>query len=242
MKSPTLIGIAVLLLIGGVPAAQGQSDTDSWEFMIAPYFWAANIDDDIEIGRLEAQASLDTGDIIDTLEIGGMVKIEARKGPWGVLVDSLYMKLSDETGRGPVKLDGEVTQFMLEVAGAYQFGEPGRSFDLIAGARYMSLDAEIDIDPGPDGSRDKDWVDPLVGGRFQADLSDAWFLSLRGDVGGFGAGSDLTWQALGVLGYRFNDTVSVGVGYRYMDVDYDKGSFKYDSQTYGPIAGISFRF
>ena len=41
-----------------------------------------------------------------------------------------------------------------------------------------------------------DWVDPVVGGRIRYNLVPGQDFILRGDVGGFGVGSQFTWNAL----------------------------------------------
>jgi opacity protein-like surface antigen len=63
-----------------------------------------------------------------------------------------------------------------------------------------------------------------------------------GDVGGFGIGSDLAWQAFGGITYEINDTWSLKAGYRAMGVDYENGSFKLDVISHGPVVGVGIRF
>jgi|SRR5215218_1595907 hypothetical protein len=52
-------------------------------------------------------------------------------------------------------------------------------------------------------------------------------LSLRGDGGGFGVGSDFCWQAIAAYGWdfaRYNNITFLGVlGYRALYVDYAQG-------------------
>ena len=57
-------------------------------------------------------------------------------------------------------------------------------------------------------------------------------------MGGFGVGSDLAWQLLGVLGYRLGDTWEVGAGYRYVDTDYDADGFTYDVAASGILVAV----
>ena len=67
-------------------------------------------------------------------------------------------------------------------------------------------------------------------------------MSLRGDIGGFGVGSQLTWDVTASVGYRMSDTATLLFGYRHLDVDYQDGRFKIDGQFSGPYLGLSFRF
>jgi opacity protein-like surface antigen len=72
-----------------------------------------------------------------------------------------------------------------------------------------------------------------------------WF---RGDVGGFSIGSsaDLTWTLTGMLEVKLSDTWVLIAGYRYVNVDWDKGSrprrIELDYEIHGPIIGVSIRF
>ena len=111
------------------------------------------------------------------------------------------------------------------------------------------MDVELDIStPGPSTVVDKrqDWVDPIVGGRVFLDLTDNLSLVLRGDIGGFGVGSDFTWNVAGLLLYDFDlfgKDASVVAGYRVLDQDFEDGSgankFAYDVTTHGPILGAA---
>ena len=75
-------------------------------------------------------------------------------------------------------------------------------------------------------------------------------LVVRGDVGGFGAGSQFSWNALAAYSWDFavrNGVTYSGVlGYRALYVDYEQGSsrnkYAYDVLTHGPILGISIGF
>lgn len=61
-----------------------------------------------------------------------------------------------------------------------------------------------------------------------------------GGIGGFGVGSQLTWQAFGGIGYRFNELISAAVGYRGLGMDYTKGYFELNTVTHGPVLGLEF--
>lgn len=105
--------------------------------------------------------------------------------------------------------------------------------------------------PLPDASGDKDWFDPLIGARAFFDFSEHWNLSLQGDVGGFGIGSDFTWGAMGTIGYRFRlfseeNNARAAAGYRAIYQDYSEGSgnnrFEWDVTLHGPILGLVIEF
>ena len=65
---------------------------------------------------------------------------------------------------------------------------------------------------------------------------------LRGDVGGFGVGSDLTWQVEGSLGLQVTKNIWAEAGYRALGVDYEADGLIYDTITHGAqvTLGLSF--
>jgi hypothetical protein len=74
-------------------------------------------------------------------------------------------------------------------------------------------------------------------------------LQFLGDIGGFGVGSDLTWQLF--AGYSFDFAVWQSilhglVGYRALAVDYSQDSGtnqdNFDLIVHGPVVGLSFRW
>ncbi len=94
------------------------------------------------------------------------------------------------------------------------------------------------------------WVDPVVGARLQHRFAPGLDLLVSGDVGGFGAGSKFSWQAIGALNYEFaryaNSFWSGFIGYKALYADYEKGSglseYEYKITLHGPILGVSVKF
>ena len=162
-------------------------------------------------------------------------------------------------------LDFEET--VIEAGGAYEITKWGSStaIDILAGARYWHQEMSINlaltgglIIGGLDLSKgiaiarggSVDWVDPLVGARIRHQLAPGQQLMLRADVGGFGAGSQFSWNALAA--YSWEIAVSDGMtysgllGYRALDVDYEQGSgrnkYEYDVLQHGPVTGLTIGF
>ena len=75
-----------------------------------------------------------------------------------------------------------------------------------------------------------------------------WSLNVRGDAGGFGIGSasDLTWQILGGVDYKLSKNMILNAGYRYVELDYSRGSgsneFGIDLRAQGPYMGLTILF
>jgi len=166
-------------------------------------------------------------------------------------------------------LDYETT--MLESGVAYEVAnwsgaQSSTALDLLGGARYWNqeLDLSLAVTGAVDfgrlglersGSRAVarsgtiDWVDPFVGLRVRHKLAPGQELQFLGDVGGFGVGSDFSWQLFAGYSFDFSfwqSTLHGLVGYRALAVDYSEGSGtnanSIDLVLHGPVAGLSFRW
>ncbi len=235
--------------IGVLLLAAGPLHAEEWTHEIAPYLWGAAMDGTSGVGNVVADVDLSFSDILDDLEIGFMGTYRASRGQFSITVDAVYMGLG-ATERGPgglVKADIDIDQVALETSAGYEVRE---RLTVFGGLRYNDLSAEVAA-TGPLGNTetaegDESWVDPIVGAHYSILLSDAWSLNLRGDIGGFGVGSDFAWQGVATFRWQFSDRAGALAAYRYMYMDYDDGQgsnrFKYDMSFSGPALGVVFTF
>lgn len=88
------------------------------------------------------------------------------------------------------------------------------------------------------------WIDPLIGMRVGADLTDRIAIVVAGNVGGFdiGSASKFSWEALAFLDWRFGKTTSFVLGYRGLGIDRQKGNAQADIIMHGPLLGFVFRY
>jgi hypothetical protein len=137
---------------------------------------------------------------------------------------------------------------MVSAMGLYRLAQGQRAFlDVIGGVRYWSVDSEMSLGagvlPAAKRSNKEDWFDPLVGFKGLTPLWESkFFISGALAIGGFGLGSDFVWDANLNLGYQWTQGFSTTLGYRYLDVDYEKGDFLYDVAQQGPVLALSWRF
>lgn len=224
-----------------------------WEFRITPYGWFTGIDGSTGPGRFIADLDAGFDDIFNDLEMAAALQLEARMGPWGFMADAFYAELGDSgTLPGPLKtnVDLDFQQFLGEASVFYRVHDAFEGFvDLYAGVRHNSINLDLAatstgtlLPINASRSADKSWTDPIIGLRSQWEINDRWFLAAKGDVGGFGAASDFTWNLQGTVGYQFNECVSLEVGYRYFDTDFSDGGFTYDIAQSGAWIGMNFKF
>jgi hypothetical protein len=118
------------------------------------------------------------------------------------------------------------------------------------GARRLDFDGEVKV-PGvsvgglrQDFDKTLDWVDAVLGARVMADVHPRVQVIATADVGGFGIGSaaDLTWQALGAVGWRLSESWSLQLAYRAIGIDLDRGANRIDMVVHGPVLGAVWTF
>jgi opacity protein-like surface antigen len=253
--------VVTALSPGSVLLAQaGASATDAapggWQFTIAPYLWAPRTEIDLTLGPLTRSTTIEFfDDIVDNVDLGFNGHFEANWREWTGLLDLLYLKLGkDETTGAGIQTDLDYEQLFFEFGGTYRFatlpvGRTGRiTLEALAGGRLMYIDAELTIG-GQSRSRSTTLVDPMLGGRIAYHITDTVALWFRGDVAGFGISdsqSDLTYNLIAGLNWRFTRVAAAFVGWRYMHVDVEKGTgvgtLDVDVSFNGPFLGINFYF
>jgi len=248
------VASALLILSGFLSPAKASNGGDAWEFQLTPYAWLAGQDGTVATLPGLPPADIDVNfydDILGNINGTLMLFAEARKGSYGFAMDIAYTDIeSDKATPGPYfsTLTSESKNWIVSGVLFYRAMETERAFlDVLAGARYWSVDTELALRGGPLGtyavSSEKNWVDPIVGLKGLTMLGDSkFFLNGFATIGGFGAGSEFMWDVNLNLGYRWTETFSTTIGYRYLDVDYDNDDFVYDISQHGPLLGLSWRF
>jgi hypothetical protein len=243
-----MVGIALGLLLaqgptGGAPPGAGVELPPappplgaSWEFTIEPLLWIPSLEGE---GGADGgnEVDLDRGydDFFGELDAGFLLAFEARMphSQVALIADGLWVRFTDD--EGSVETETEVA--MVEVGAAYELGRSG--FEPTAGLRWVGLSLDVEVG-GLDASSSASWIDPWLGARWRRELWRGFDLTLRGDVGGFGVGSDFTWQALAALRITLGDHWSFDVGYRALSVDFDDDDLDYDALAHGPVIGLAF--
>ncbi|CAM5776590.1 hypothetical protein LMIY3S_05604 [Labrys miyagiensis] len=222
-------------------------------FAFTGYFWASALN-----GKSStlpplppAKIDLSFGDIFKDLNGGIMGAGEFKVDRWIVLTDVMYSKVTS-TGKlpGPFFSGVELRSQSLTLQGNVMyrvFTNENIDFDIGGGVRYWNLDNKLTLKAGTigpriDHSEAEDWFDPVIAARAIARINDTWSVSVLGDIGGFNAGSKLTYQIIGLLNYKWNENVTLHAGYRLLSVDYKNGDFLYDVRMHGPLVALTYKF
>lgn len=242
MKATALSSLLAAALFASSAARGGEPNR--WTFDISLYGLAVGMSGDLAIGLIKGDLDVGFDKIWDNLEFAGMGSVRVGYGRWALTTEVIYMGLQGSKNL----LTAEFDQWMVEPTLSYRVCQ---YFEAVAGARYNNLSGEL---RGPDviipggviRSGTRDWWDPVVGGTVHFPLGRGVSLNVRGDVGGFGVGSNLAWQAFPHLSWQFTKWGSLEAGYRWLYMDYETGSgrdrFKYDVLNQGPQLGFTFHF
>jgi len=231
--------------------------------------WAAGLDGHISPFRRGPTIGVEKSfsDVMDDLNFGGFINIWGRYDRFVVSGAIMYVDTTDSHGAGPLpaltipdvgtippggNIDAKVgtKQFTATLMGGYRVVETPRfTLDALGGARFWHISNDVTLTGSLGGlsgsvsySKSFGWADPLVGLRAFLPLTEKLSLQGQADIGGFGAGSDLTWSVLATVNYVFSDRLSGSVGYKVLDVNYQHGGHVYDTRLSGPVLGMTYRF
>lgn len=221
-------------------------------FSVTGYVWATAIDGtSATLPPLPAaDISLRFRDVLKELNGAFMASAEMRIDRWSFLVDGQFSQLTTGgTLPGPFSATLKLRSQSLTLQGSafYRVHEDVFALDVGGGVRFWNLNTKLEIASGLtslriDHSETQMWADPIVGARLGVELDGPWSLTVAGDIGGFGAGSRLTWQGLGSVNYAWSESLTLKVGYRALHIDYRDGGFLYDVTQHGPAVAATYQF
>lgn len=253
------------------PAAQ-PSD---WEFEVAPYLWISAVYGAVDVKGRTAQVSVTPLDLLQAVFDGDALAAAAfASARWRRL--SLFVdaygggvrtteRVTVPTARCNIDVDAKVKmrQAFVDVGIGGDIGRwalPGRerpfTIGAYAGMRYVHMGTTIDstaqvkqlgLEHRTDATVTYDWADPMIGIRVALPLHDRLSLDFRGDIGGFGASSDLVWGLVGDVRYWMEWNPKglhpwVGLGYRAVAFDRGDSGARVDMQFRGPTSALGFVF
>ncbi|UCH84300.1 MAG: hypothetical protein JSW50_01025 [Candidatus Latescibacterota bacterium] len=232
--------VASVIAVGLVPSdSVGQRREKRTGVDFTAYIWPAARSGDVTLQGQTESVDNSIGDMLKFETWAMVFHVEAKKDYWSLILDLNYRQGEEDD------LEGNRTEtrtWLVEVGGAYWVAY---QFEVLGGARFVNLKADITEESATLFSGSESWIDPFVGGRYNLPFARDWKLFVRGDIGGFGIGSKFTWNLVSGVDWR---PVNLGFffGYRVWSVDYESGSgeslFRYKAVRHGPALGLTFFF
>jgi hypothetical protein len=256
IKSKTFLaafGVLVYLLVTVQVKGQASDSTKKYKFYLEPYLMFTSMSGTTGVGNLpNTFICVPASKVFSYLKIGGMLYAELHNDQFAFTSDLFYASLSQDASskNGVISGTADLKQFWWELEGLYRINS---WLELGAGARINNISGTLNLNvvgPGGTGSVSKSgtssntWVDPLIVTRYRRWFSKKWMFSLRADIGGFGIGSQFSWQLQPDIFFRASKLLQLGLGYRAISMDYSTGSgkdrFLYDMDEYVPQLRIGF--
>jgi len=230
--------LLVGLLSAFASSAAPAQERDGWSIEPSIYLFLPGLTGTVGVGSIEVDLDEPSSSIIH-INFGAMGSVRVAYGALALTADVMYADL----GATKEHSSGSVQELIVEPTLSYRvfsWLEP------LAGLRYDRVSGEISGPFGNARALTQGWVDPILGVHLRLDLSESVSLDFRGDVGGFGVGSKLTWQAFPYVRWRFAKIAALQAGYRILSIDYENGSgaerVLYDVTELGPQVGVTFPF
>lgn len=246
------VASGIILCLTAVGAQAQSEQMSDWRFQLTPYVWMSGLQGDV--GRLPNGAPIEVDlsfqDVLEDLDIAGMLYGSARSGDWALFLDATYVSSSSTEALGGVlfdsaRVESDTTTLALAVGRSFARSE-SMSATAYVGARAWWLDTTTELRAVGGGvsreSSSESWVDPLIGITGQYIPNENWALTGALEIGGFGVGADFGWSALAAATYKVSDQFGVSFGWRHLEVDYDTGGTLYDVRQTGPLLGATFVF
>jgi len=233
------------------PKPPPSTEPSDWHVNWIPlYLWFSGLSGNVGVNGFVAPVSVSFSDVLKELNIGLMTDLDVRRQRVGMETDLIFMSLSADQKSTPFGafsgFTANVKELILQPSAYYRVIERDKgAVDAEAGVRYWHMNNSLDLlqtsGTTVTAGQTQGWVDPTVGGRFRLNLPKTSFVGLKGDIGGFGVGSSLSWQIYTGVGKEFKKRYSALLGYRYLYVDYSNSGFVYNVHMSGLIAGLSIK-
>jgi hypothetical protein len=209
--------IIAVVVAASTTQVLAQPAGEEWNVLVAPYLMGAAMSGTTTVRRFDVDVDLPASDIFSNLQFGAMGIAVARKGDWGFGTDLIWMALG-------TTVDDTNVDFNQGAFAFYGLRQLSPAADVTFGMRVNTLQGRLTFkDSGVARSQDKTWVDPIVGVTVRTPTKHRTQLRLYTEVGGFGAGSDFTWQVFPNLAVNLTQKASMEFGYRWLDLNYATG-------------------
>lgn len=229
-QSRLILCAIILTLLTAAPChAQGYVKDGDWHIALIPELWFPGVHGTVGAFDRSVDAHVSAIDLLSHFRFGLMGAVDARWKRLVFPVDFVWVRLGGDHGVPSPNLGAESANWkageliLTPEVGVRLVDKEKFTMDAVTGIRYWHFSENLKFSPsvlGLDITPSQNLVDPLVGTRFEAALSPKVWVNFQGDVGGFGAGSQVEYQLVGLLGYKVKPNLTLQGGYRYLYIDY----------------------
>lgn len=266
---PTKIA-AALLVAAMLPFGQTQAEgvspipvvADEFRFSLTPYLWMAGITGSVDYNNAQrAHTHISSDKVLSNLSIGGMLDGEVHYGRWGLMGNTVFAKLSNNSSKSTnlqhglsATVDSTTDAWLgvYTVVGTYTvYAGQSLYVDGLAGVRFLNLNSKIQLDASIANTpytghktlySSVHTSDAIAGFKGRVRLGEtSFFVPFYLDAGGGSAIAKFTsQQALGI-GYALK---AVDLALYYNNLYYSLSNDKVSSyiNMSGPALAATFKF
>jgi len=133
-------------------AAPTITQSEPWQFTIAAPGWMAGMDGTIGVRGVNADIDIGFDEILQHLDMIFAARAEARKGPFGIYGEVIYIGLSDNTqiNRLINNIHEQVDMTLVDGALSWRLvNQPRWSLDLAGGTHYTNVYEQLELHSDP---------------------------------------------------------------------------------------------
>jgi hypothetical protein len=254
----TILGVLIFCLLlssastgFAVTSNQPQNfypSPDDWHFIIAPYIWTSAISGDFTVRDVSRHVYIPFSKILSHLDFAAMGYAEVGRGPISVMVDPLYLKVSQNVTKDSITAHVTSQTTLMDIGMLfrlfYRMSATGQYFslELLGGGRFLSETINMQIATLPTRTDTRQLFPPIVGGRIKYSINPLIHFWAEGDVGGFNLDYvKNTWNTALGISFTVQRHIDLALAYRALGIDYSKrATSSMNTVLYGPLLGISF--
>jgi hypothetical protein len=199
---------------------------DKWHFVSLSYLWFPGVSGTVGARGYSTRVAVSPSDVLSHFNIGLMGSFEPQYKRWSLPLDFVWVKLSAD--KAFVNVPGYSAKTTLKEGIFTQkvnyLVVNGKMVQVraTAGVRgwYVSENLQLQPPTPPNFSvgTSQGWADVVGGANIIVPLSPKIAVFVTGDAGGGGANVD--YQVASFANYQIKPKWGIGVGYRYLDVNY----------------------
>ena len=128
------------------------TQSEPWQFTIAAPGWLASMNGTIGVRGVNADIDVPVGEVLQHLDMIFAARAEARKGPFGIYGEIIYIGLSDGAQISGLidNVSAKVGLTLFDGALSWRLiNQPRWSLDFAAGTHYTNVYEQLTLDPNP---------------------------------------------------------------------------------------------
>jgi hypothetical protein len=235
------------------PKFDPKGNPEKWNFQLTPFFVLPWVDGQIQSERLSKDYAISASDFINTLNFTFMMTAEVSKGKFFAAPSYIYnyneveqVLWTSENENQSIIFNPKYQRHIFELIAGMRFKLASQFYlDPYLGFRYThyrlfgSIEGIVNINELDEKA---DFWDPIIGFKAHYFPHPRVPIELKADIGGFGAGSELTWSAWLNSGYTVSPTVDIIAGFGSLSNRYELETsggnpWGMESLTYGITVG-----